>query len=288
MNHFRKIQEIYRIPFLWCLGILAFYSLKLLGISYAKGETKLRFYIHLMKCNGKITSIKGDRFVCKYRFLNKDLTVILRNFPSSDPNVFEQIFVDQEYRRIVDLLQTKTTPLTMIDAGANIGLTSIYFNFFFNNINIVAIEPDKENFELLVQNFKFNELSVEGCINSALWSTNEFLKTSSRFRDGKSWSVKVEEAQMSNFDVIGVTLEELFSRFNFETLDLLKMDIEGSEKKIFQDRIAIEKIIMRIKYFAIEIHDEVSDRQEIEMILTNTGSNVFHYGELTIGSNERM
>lgn len=288
MTQTSKILGIYRIPVRWCLEIVAYYLLRLFGITYKKGERKLRFYLHLINCDGRLVKNNGHYVTCKYRFSNKDLIINLRTFPSSDPEVFEQIFKFQEYSPVMALIQDKKRKLKMIDAGANIGLTTIYFKCFFDDIEVVAVEPDKENFELLSRNFAANQISVKGCINSALWNVNTNLKTTSSFRDGRSWSVTVEEAGKMESDLQGVTLAALFDQFNLETLDLLKMDIEGAEKYIFQDAEAIGHLLRRTKYFSIEIHDEVCDRGAIERQLRNAGIKISHHGELTIGENERL
>lgn len=40
----------------------------------------------------------------------------------------------------------------IIDAGANIGLTSVYLANRFPNARILALEVDQQNFELLAEN----------------------------------------------------------------------------------------------------------------------------------------
>jgi FkbM family methyltransferase len=45
-----------------------------------------------------------------------------------------------------------TAPEFIIDAGANIGLASVYFASRFPNARILAIEPERKNFEILVKN----------------------------------------------------------------------------------------------------------------------------------------
>ena len=288
MTHASRIFETYRIPFQWHLEIVAFYVLRVIGITYKTGVNKLRFYVHLIKANGRVLSTDDGHITCKYSFRNRELNITLRIFPSSDPEVFEQVFINEEYAPVIELSNGSGENLTMIDAGANIGLTAIYFKMCFNDIKVIAIEPDSENFRLLVKNLEANQISTRHCLNAALWSASIPLKTGNAFRDGKSWSITVEEAGGSDSALEGVTLPALFQQFDLQFLDVLKIDIEGAEKYVFEDHDAIEPLLKKTKYLAVEIHDEVCDRAAIENFLVRTGITVFHHGELTIGENKGL
>ena len=50
----------------------------------------------------------------------------------------------------------------IIDLGANIGIETIKFKFFFPNSKIIAVEPEKSNFEILKNNTKnYNGIHLE-------------------------------------------------------------------------------------------------------------------------------
>src|SRR5262245_14031180 len=63
---------------------------------------------------------------------------------TSDRYVFEQIFLDEDYALSADL-----NPRFIVDGGANVGYASIYFAHRYPDAEIVAIEPDAENFQIL-------------------------------------------------------------------------------------------------------------------------------------------
>src|ERR1041385_3761622 len=67
---------------------------------------------------------------------------------SSDWEVFIQIFVNQEYRCVEDIHD----PELIIDCGANVGYASLYFLTKFPRAHIIAIEPDRANFDMLLRN----------------------------------------------------------------------------------------------------------------------------------------
>lgn len=288
MNTHKKILGIRRLSLSWIFTIACYYGLRLFGVIYKEGETRLKFYLHLIQCNGRIISHNAKYITCKYTVLEKDVIIHLRNFPSSDPRVFEQIFVNQQYKRIAELLTARGERLTMVDGGANIGLASVYFKLFFNDLKVIAIEPDQDNFKLLKRNFESNRISTKGCLNMALWGRAVMLATRLDFRDGKSWSVSVEESNKSDAVLWGVTLQELFHKYKLETLDLLKVDIEGSEKYLFGNAVDVQDILKKIRCVVMEIHDEVVDRHAIEQQLLDAGGTVTQDGELTISLNNKI
>src|SRR5438046_10692668 len=103
-----------------------------------------------------------------------------RNFhfraQSSDEKVIRQIFIDRHYelrrlKRAAELMDYAARqgagglrPL-VVDAGANIGASAIHFVANVPAARVVAIEPDRANFELLSRNVE--GLDVDA-VNGAL------------------------------------------------------------------------------------------------------------------------
>lgn len=63
-----------------------------------------------------------------------------------DQNVYYEIFVQKEYN--IDL----GDPMFIVDAGAHIGLSSVFFTSKYPKATIVAIEPEPSNFNILLMN----------------------------------------------------------------------------------------------------------------------------------------
>ena len=74
--------------------------------------------------------------------------------------------------------------------------------------------------------------------------------------------------------------------YKFETIDILKIDIEGSEKEVFTGANADVSFLSKTKCIAVEIHDEFDCRDAIYSILTKYNFKYFDSGELTIGINQ--
>ncbi len=167
---------------------------------------------------------------------------------TTDIAAFVQIFVHREYEFELGL-----SPKVIIDAGANIGFSSIYFSIRYPKSLIIALEPEVGNYELLRQNVALYPNIV--AINKALWSGNQALRI---IDPGKGkWGFQVQgDTILPKGRVLGtvegVTLTQIMSDFGLSYVDLVKLDIEGSEKTIFESS---ETWISLVGVIAIELHD---------------------------------
>ncbi len=75
---------------------------------------------------------------------------------------------------------------------------------------------------------------------------------------------------------------------NFHTIDILKIDIEGSEKEVLTSPKADVSYLAKTKCVAIEIHDEFDCRESIYEVLRQYNFEFFNSGELTIGINQTL
>lgn len=87
-------------------------------------------------------------------------------------------------------------------------------------------------------------------------------------------------------DLKAFSIQHLIEKFKWDTIDILKMDIEGSEKEVFTNPNSDVSFLAITKCIAIEIHDEFDCRETIYEILKSYGFTLFNSGELTIGINQ--
>jgi hypothetical protein len=85
---------------------------------------------------------------------------------TSDIFTFDQVFVYQGYD-----FDASPSPEIIIDAGANIGLASIYFANKYPEAKIIAVEPEESNFRLLRKNAAPYKNIIP--LQAALWNKNE-------------------------------------------------------------------------------------------------------------------
>lgn len=207
---------------------------------------------------------------------------------SSDSQVFEQIIELEEYKNVLEIFKEKNIiPITMIDAGANIGLTCLYFKSYFPNLLITALEPSEDTFSRLENNIVNNKLSGVTLLKKGLWPSITRLKADTSFRDGQDWAFRLIEAKPNEEALFETTkIEELINDYNIETIDFLKIDIEGGEVELFGDFSQINWL-EKVRVIALEIHDEFDCREHIESNLEKLFT-LSHSGDLTIGINKKI
>jgi FkbM family methyltransferase len=164
---------------------------------------------------------------------------------TTDINVFREVFLFHAYG-----FKTEVTPEVVIDAGANIGLSSIFFANRFPKATIYAIEPERSNFEYLLKNTAHYPAIT--AVNTALWHRDTMLKIHDQ--NENHWAFTVEECEQKDPDCFpAISLRSFMEQNKIEWIDVLKMDIEGSEREIFSEDC--DYWLSRTKVIIIELHD---------------------------------
>jgi FkbM family methyltransferase len=164
---------------------------------------------------------------------------------TTDIEVFEAIFVRRTYHFPVDI-----KPKLIIDGGAYVGYSSLYFSLKYPQAKIIAVEPEDSNFEVLEKNTR-NVPNIRR-IKAGLWYKNAPLKI--RDFGAGHWSFRTEEAEETEeFGLQGITVSSLLEDSGFDRIDVLKLDIEGAEKEIFGRDC--EPWLRKVNILAAEIHD---------------------------------
>jgi FkbM family methyltransferase len=182
---------------------------------------------------------------------SEEISVQLRT-GTSDMAVYNQVFVGREY----EFPHLPEEAKTIIDLGANIGLTSIFFALKYRDANILSVEPDNDNFMRLIANVGHFGDRVKP-LKGAAWSRDgnlRLVKQGANEASLDSWGVRVSpEIDDKSFDVQCFSIPTLIGRIDGDSIDILKIDIEGSEKEIFTH--SPEKWIGKIKMIVVETHD---------------------------------
>lgn len=166
---------------------------------------------------------------------------------TSDPSMFRAFF-----GRGIDLTELGT-PRTIIDAGANVGYFSALLANAFPQSVILAIEPETKNFELLRRNVAPYPNVKPVC--AALWPRSEAVRIKNPGASAISFQVESgnPSSRENDVEIQGKTVEELLDAHEIQTLDLLKIDIEGGEKPLFAERT---EWLARVNTLLIEMHGD--------------------------------
>jgi FkbM family methyltransferase len=175
------------------------------------------------------------------RMLNRHVTI---RPGTSDLRCLCKVFVDYEYE-----IPFETNPRLIVDAGANIGFATLYFSSIFSGTKIIAIEPEPSNYELLVRNCS-GMTNVTTC-QAAVWDTDTPLQIANP--DAAKWAFTVRPDTLNGSGIKALTIPQILAQSGHETIDILKLDVEGAERELFRD--GCEEWLPRVKMIIIEMHD---------------------------------
>jgi FkbM family methyltransferase len=168
---------------------------------------------------------------------------------TTDLLCFYKVFIADEYR-----LPFAVSPRLIIDAGANVGMATLFFAWQYPRAHIVAIEPEQRNFEVLRQNCEgLNNVTL---INAALWSESRELAIANPNAEECSFSVTDQFQNNSpSPSVCGITIKQILDRMRADQIDILKLDIEGSELELFSKNAG--DWLECVGLIVIELHDRL-------------------------------
>jgi len=219
---------------------------------------------------------------------NRDsFTLCLRRM-TTDYNIYGQIFRFEEYRPLIDIVNKlrKKEILYIVDAGANVGCSTVYFKQLFPGAKVVAIEPQSGNFNMLTKNIQLNNMQNDVFANkSGLWKDNSNLEITTDFRDGREYAFflkTAKDADTTHETVPGITINDVMTQYSFPYIDILKIDIEGSEKYLFEDEEIARRTLEKVNFMALEIHDEVVDRKLVVSLLEKNGFEYENFHETLV------
>lgn len=192
---------------------------------------------------------------------------------TSDSKTFDQVFIAEH-----QAVYLENEPKVIFDVGANIGLASILFANRYPQAQIIAVEPERSNYELLCRNVApYPNIKTIEC---GVWYRDSWLTISNP--DDEKWAMQVIESTESSDDRIqGFSLLTLMERFSVSTIDLLKVDIEGAEVELFGD--GFEDWIDCVGVLMVELHDRIRPGCEAAFAAaTHRAWEVFQHGEYTV------
>ena len=227
---------------------------------YVKSKHEREFH-RLLDKYGKFpryTQIKDVRFLdCKF------------DIPDGASFVwqFREIFVDEIY----NFAPKNDTPV-ILDCGCNVGTSILFFKRKFPAAKVTGFEADTSIADYCVNNLKRNNIHDVTVVNKALWTNNKGIYFASEGADAGSIS--------SNSKGTKVQTVRLRDYLNQEdSIDLLKIDIEGAESEVLED---CKKNLKHVQNIFIEYHSINNNPQRLSTILGILENNGFRYYMETI------
>ncbi len=218
--------------------------------------------------NGHLTHPQGRAFarsIARFQLLNKagagqiKINPFVFNYPHARSFAynFGEVFLDEEY-----FFKADSDSPVIVDCGANIGLATMYFKLVFPKARITAIEANPATFTSLEANIKDNSLTDVEPLNIAVVGGEETEVSLTFAEAGDLRSTRMKElhgkaaSEIEEIVVPAVRLSTLLP----ESVDLLKMDIEGSEQDVIDD---IAPKLGQVKNVIIEYHYSANGRHSL-------------------------
>ena len=191
---------------------------------------------------------------------------------TSDLKIFKQIFIEEEY----NVIYPKQVNI-IIDAGSNCGYSIVYFKNKFKKAKLIAVEPDTSNIEMIKKNT--SGLTDVFVVKGGIWNINTDLKIVNK--EAGKWAFRVVETLDNTSEFKGYSLDAIMLEHDIKTIDILKMDIEGSEKKVFEQNY--QYWLSKTTFGFLELHEDYapgvtdlvhSRLDEFNFKVSNSGENL--------------
>jgi FkbM family methyltransferase len=175
---------------------------------------------------------------------------------------FKEIFVEEYYR-----FETNSKIPVIYDCGANVGTSCAFFKFFYPHSKIVAFEPNPNISEYLMKNIAANSFKNIEVVKKAVWINNDGLALGLEDADGSSMHIENNITQVESVRLKNYIDEE-------ETIDMLKMDIEGAEVEVLMD---CKNSLRNVKNIFVEFHSYKNNPQKLSALLAVLEESGFRY-----------
>jgi len=158
----------------------------------------------------------------------------------------------------------------ILDCGANMGLSVLYFSLNYPNHQIIAFEPDATVFEILQENVRnFNLLNVT-LHQKAVWKEETELTFHSDGGMGGSTDHIYHTTDQIITKVHAVPLADWLT----DKVDFLKMDIEGAEYEVL---VSCQKLLGNASHIFFEYHSDINKPQTLHLLLAMIEKAGFRY-----------
>ena len=154
--------------------------------------------------------------------------IILRQ-GTLDDRILHEIWIEKVYDK-----RLQSTDEIIVDIGAHIGLFTLFAAAKCPNAKVFCFEPDPDNFQLLMENIKLNNLAtrirafkigLSGKSGKRVMHVSESENTGNR-------SIIDSYTNEHTIEIETLTLSEVYRQCDISHIDFLKVDVENAEAEI--------------------------------------------------------
>jgi FkbM family methyltransferase len=165
----------------------------------------------------------------------------------ADFDVFRDFYIKNDY--------VKTIPdaKVVIDAGAHIGCSVLWYATKYPSAQIFAVEANQKNHQQLTKNTQHlknvmvYQAALSGEANLIMEQEDKRAETLKY-----SYSYSFKESKSADSGLKSISIPEIMKQNNLTELDVVKIDIEGGEVEVFSKNVDWVKATKQI---VVEMHD---------------------------------
>jgi FkbM family methyltransferase len=192
--------------------------------------------------------LSGTRGVFRCR-LRRGPKLSIRPKPSRDYDTAYEIFL----LRIYDTCLEPQSVRRIVDLGGNVGYSCLFWCWNYPSASVLTFEPHPVHCELLAWHLRENSCSDRVTLLPAAATTHPG-RASLTDEDDASTIVVGAGSTRRDCQTLAIETLDVFEAIGIEPIDILKMDIEGSEYEIMSDS-RFDALLARTRYVIVEWHD---------------------------------
>jgi FkbM family methyltransferase len=229
-------------------------------VGIIQGLSRLIFsFRYFVKNFGLNKSIKIFRILLISFFSNKEfeysaeLNLKIRCKSSDISNIIQHY----GYGELTNVIPKNTK--IYVDLGAYSGISISAVHLRFPDVRSIGVEPLSSNFEYLAYNTKSYKNNIN--YKFLVGDKNEISLIAVKDRDFWSAQIVTTSGELQIEEVEMITFDKLLEISKLETIDVLKIDIEGSEYALFENSFNL--IFDPCKIVIIEMHEPVAQKKDL-------------------------
>ncbi|MCR4275100.1 MAG: FkbM family methyltransferase [Candidatus Campbellbacteria bacterium] len=147
-------------------------------------------------------------------------------------------------------IQLSFEPQTIVDLGANTGISTLFLHTLFPRAHIIAVEPNPKILPLLKERLTgiANSTLVHGAVSGSRGEVNFFVHQQSL-----SSSLTQRSSDVQKVKVPSITLRDILETYGSKGIDLLVFDIEGAEEFLLSNIEALT----HVRAILGEVHEDL-------------------------------
>ena len=186
-----------------------------------------------------------------------NIRLLLRANAGSDSFIHGEVFEHEYYA-----LPLCSAPATVLDLGANTGLTAVYFGRIYPKARLACVEPVPDNLRVLARNLELNSIHAEVIAGAVDVKDGRVLMELCSMDYGHKIADQSQSLPERSVEVAALTVPTILQRLGWDRIGLLKIDIEGHERALLSADCDWLNLVDAI---CIECHGEFGKEQLLEI-----------------------